>query len=191
MITTKEFNEIQRLFIEQEIDVKNQRPDINLGIRVCEKAFYQWYLDRKEKHKKLNVLKVVLDDGAYKPTRAHKDDAGLDIYTPDDVFIPAKDSVIIDTGVHVAIPKGYVGMLKSKSGLNVKMGLVSEGVIDSGYTGAIKVKLYNHSDEDAALMAGNKVSQLVIQRIITPEVQIVDSLEETERGDSGFGSTGA
>ena len=139
----------------------------------------------------MDTLKIMLDDGALLPTRAHKDDAGLDIYTPKDVYIRARNSVVIDTGVHISIPKGYVGMLKSKSGLNIKMGLVSEGVIDSGYTGAIKVKLYNHSDEDAALLAGNKISQLVIQKIITPEVQIVDSLEETERGDSGFGSTGA
>lgn len=83
-----------------------------------------------------------------------------------------------------------VGFLKSKSGLNVNHGITSEGVIDMGYTGSIKVKLYNHGEEDYTVSAGDKISQLVILPILTPTLELVDKLEETERGDNGFGSTG-
>ena len=81
-------------------------------------------------------------------------------------------------------------MLKSKSGLNCKHGLVSEGVIDAGYTGSIVVKLYNHGASTYTVKAGEKISQLVILPIITPEPEVVDSLADTERGTGGFGSTG-
>lgn len=136
-------------------------------------------------------MKVVLDAGCILPTRAHADDAGLDLYSPYTEIVYPNDSVTIDTGVHVAIPKGYVGMIKSKSGLNVKQNLLSEGVIDSGYVGSIVVKLYNHGKKTVKIEKGQKISQLVLLPIITPELELVDSLEETERGDGGFGSTGA
>lgn len=135
-------------------------------------------------------MKVVLDSGAYMPTRAHDDDAGLDLYAPKDGYIHGGGSCTFDTGVHMEIPKGYAGFLKSKSGLNCKHGLTSEGVIDAGYTGSIVVKLYNHSGKDYSVKAGDKISQLVILPIITPELELVDSLEDTERGNDGFGSTG-
>lgn len=135
-------------------------------------------------------LKVMLDEGAYMPERAHEDDAGYDIKSPQDGYIPAHSSWTVDTGVHVQIPKGYVGFLKSKSGLNVNHGLVSEGVIDSGYTGSIVVKLYNHGNYTKQISEGQKITQLVILPIATPELEEVSSLEETERGDNGFGSSG-
>lgn len=97
---------------------------------------------------------------------------------------------VIDTGVHVAIPAGYVGFLKSKSGLNIVRGLTSDGTIDAGYTGSIRVKLYNHTGQWAKFDRGDKISQLVILPIITPEVEVVGELPETERGADGFGSTG-
>ena len=86
--------------------------------------------------------------------------------------------------------KNYVGFLKSKSGLNVKHGLTSEGVIDAGYTGSIVVKLYNNKDRDYQMKKGDKISQLVILPIITPDLELVDSLDDTDRGDNGFGSSG-
>lgn len=135
-------------------------------------------------------MKVKLDPGAYVPGRAHPTDAGLDLRSPVNEFVPSFGSAIIDTGVHVEIPKGYVGMLKSKSGLNVKHGLTSEGVIDSGYTGSIVVKLYNHSAKEYLVKKGDKISQLVIMPIFTPQLEIVSRLAETDRGDNGFGSTG-
>lgn len=135
-------------------------------------------------------MKIKLDTGAIMPTRAHATDAGLDLYARETQIVPARESAKFDTGVHVELPAGTVGMLKSKSGLNVKYGLTSEGVIDVGYTGSIVVKLYNNSGRDYTVNAGDKISQLVIMPILTPTLELVESLDETERGAGGFGSTG-
>ena len=99
--------------------------------------------------------------------------------------------VRLDTGVHIDLPIGTVGMIKSKSGLNVRHGITSEGVIDVGYTGSIVVKLYNHSGVDYKVNAGDKISQLVILQLVNVgELDVVDSFPETERGNNGFGSSG-
>lgn len=141
------------------------------------------------------TLKVVLDEGAKMPTKAHKADAGFDIYSREDKIVSANSYATFDTGVHVEIPEGYVGFLKSKSGLNVNHSIQSEGVIDSGYTGSIVVKLYNHNDKndlfaDYNVKAGDKITQLVILPIPTFEMEEVKVLEDTERGIDGFGSSG-
>lgn len=135
-------------------------------------------------------MKVVLDPGAFMPEYAHEQDAGADLRSPVSFGIMAGDSVTVDTGVHVEIPDGYVGMLKSKSGLNVKHGIVSEGVVDEGYTGSIRVKLYNHGYETYTVCKGDKITQLVIMPVHHATFELVDSLDETERGNNGFGSTG-
>lgn len=135
-------------------------------------------------------MRIVLDENAKIPTRAHETDAGLDLYSRERKLIEARNSAVFDTGVHIELPAGTVGMLKSKSGLNVKHGLTSEGVIDVGYTGSICVKLYNHSGKDYIVEAGDKISQLVILPIVKPNLDLVDELEHTERGNNGFGSTG-
>lgn len=135
-------------------------------------------------------MKVKLDPGAYLPGRAYEFDAGYDLRSPVRAYIPPYSSVVIDTGVHVEIPEGHVGMLKSKSGLNVKHDLTSEGVVDAGYTGTICVKLYNHGQTAYEVNKGDKISQLVILPIITPALEVVDHLDETDRGEKGFGSSG-
>ena len=136
------------------------------------------------------TVKVVLDEGAKMPHRAHSADAGYDLFSREDAVIYPNAGGIFDTGVHVDIPEGYVGFLKSKSGLNVKHSIQSEGVIDSGYTGSIHVKLFNHGPKAVNIEKGQKISQLVLLPIITPDLELVDSLGETERGTGGFGSTG-
>lgn len=136
------------------------------------------------------IINVMLDAGAYMPTKAYEHDAGYDLKTPTRQVVRPKDSVTIDTGVHVEIPKGYVGFLKSKSGLNVKHGLGGEGVIDSGYTGSIVCKLYNHGEQVYILEQGDKIIQLVILPIPETIMRIVDSFEDSERGNKGFGSSG-
>jgi dUTP pyrophosphatase len=146
---------------------------------------------KKRKQAPKKTVKVVLDPGALMPARAHKADAGLDLHSTIDVIVYPGDSATINTGVHMEIPVGYVGMLKSKSGLNVKHNITSEGVIDSGYTGSICVKLYNHGNCAVSINRGQKISQLVLLPIITPDLELVESLEKTERGNGGFGSTGA
>lgn len=137
-------------------------------------------------------IKVKLDEGAFAPESAHEADAGYDLRTPTDCFIPNGGFGIIDTGVHIAIPKGYVGFLKSKSGLNVRDHITGEGVIDSGFTGSIVVKLYHNNPSYGVkhFRRGDKVIQIVLLPIIKPGIEIVDSLEDTERGDNGFGSSG-
>lgn len=135
-------------------------------------------------------MKIKLDADAFMPTRAHSKDAGLDLYAIHPQYIPAHGSAKFDTGVHIELPPDTVGMLKSKSGLNTKYGLTSEGVIDEGYTGSIVVKLYNHSENAYVVERGDKISQLVILPIVKPELELVEELEDTERGSGGFGSTG-
>lgn len=134
-------------------------------------------------------LKVVLDEGAKMPTRAHEADAGLDLYSRVNAMLRPGMIAEFDTGVHVAIPKGYVGLLTSKSGL-MKKGVTSRGTIDADYTGSIKAILYHQGKEPVKIAKGQKITQLVICPVITPDPVQVESLEETERGDGGFGSTG-
>ena len=135
-------------------------------------------------------MKIKLDSDAIMPTRAHETDAGLDLYATQSKKIPARGSAIFDTGVHIELPPNTAGMIKSKSGLNVKHNLTSEGVVDVGYTGSICVKLYNRGDKPYQVERGDKISQLVIVPILTPELELVDELKETDRGNNGFGSTG-
>ena len=137
-------------------------------------------------------MKIVIEDGAFLPTRAHPDDAGLDLYSPCDAYLIHGSSCLIDTGVRVQIPKGYYGKLESKSGLMTRNDVVTAGgVIDSGYTGTIKVPMHNYSPStDYWIRRGDKITQMVIVPIVTPELELVGSLEDTERGEKGFGSSG-
>ena len=135
-------------------------------------------------------INIMLDEGAYIPEKAYAEDAGYDIRTPIDLAILPTYSLTVDTGVHVEIPRGFVGFLKSKSGLNIKHGIVSEGVIDSGYTGSIKARLYNSGKRAVKFNAGDKITQLVILPIPFVELHEVNDFPETDRGDNGFGSTG-
>ena len=138
-------------------------------------------------------MRIKLDEGAFEPIHAHREDAGVDLRTPEEFIIQPHDSHVINTGVHVDLPVGTYGKIESKSGLNVKHGIVSlGGVIDSGYTGSIVVKLYNMSDEEYHFRAGDKVAQMIIQPcVVVNSIIVVDEIiKETDRGDSGFGSSG-
>ena len=135
-------------------------------------------------------MKVQLDPGAFEPVRAHRQDAGLDLKSPICMVVAAHSSAVIDTGVHVEIPFGQTGFLKSKSGLNVKHGITSEGVIDAGYTNSIVCKLYNNSDKDYRIFRGDKITQLVILPVVLDNIEIVEQINGYERGDNGIGSTG-
>lgn len=136
------------------------------------------------------TIGVTLDDGATLPVRAHDTDAGADLCCIEDVTIEPGDSALIDTGVHVQLPAGTVGMLKSKSGLNCMAAITTTGVIDEGYSGPIKVRVYNHGAFPKEFKAGDKVTQLVVMPVIYPTYEVVDEIEGGERGASGFGSTG-
>lgn len=142
-------------------------------------------------------MKIMLDEGATLPTRAHDQDAGLDLYSREEKIIGGifddffDNYATFDTGVHIELPPGTFGQLFSKSGLNVNYNIVScGGTIDEGYTGSIHVKLYNLGKKPYMIRKGQKICQLVIMPCLKPELEVVDRLEETERGEKGFGSSG-
>ena len=135
-------------------------------------------------------MKIALDKDATMPERAHDDDGGLDLYANETAYIAPHTWCAVSTGTHAAVPRGFVGLLTSKSGLMAKHGLTCRGTIDAGYTGTIKAVIFNHSDRVYKVEKGQKVTQMVLVPIITPELELVDKLEETERGDNGFGSSG-
>lgn len=139
----------------------------------------------------MRKIKFQLDEGAFVPEKAHKEDAGFDIKSPNTYVVPLKSSVVINTGVHVELPKNTVGMIKSRSGLNVRYGIQAEGVIDVGYTGSLIIKLYNSSKENYVVSAGDKIAQLVIIKLKPCYgTKIVKSIKSGKRGNNGFGSTG-
>ena len=136
-------------------------------------------------------MKVMLDEGAKMPTRGHPWDAGLDLYSMEDGYIRSNQHRVFNTGVHVEIPEGFYGEIRSRSGLMVNHGITTDGTIDAHYTGPIKVCLFNHGGSKYEVKAGDKIAQLVIVPCAIPHnMELVDSLEETDRGDNGFGSTG-
>ena len=136
------------------------------------------------------TIRVVLDEGAYLPERAHGTDAGADIRTPRGFILPPFWHATIRTGVHVETPAQCATMVKSKSGLNVRRDITSEGVIDQGFTGEIVVKLYNHGPRFHRFRRGDKVTQLVVLPVLYPTYERADAIEGGERGDAGYGSTG-
>lgn len=136
-------------------------------------------------------MKIMLDNLSYMPGRAHDTDAGIDLRAKHGAEIYPHSSAVIGTGVHVELPKGTAGLLVSKSGLNVNHNLTSTGLIDEPYRGEIMVKLYNHGDETYKVIAGDKISQLVIIPVLYEPIEIVDELDmDTDRGSEGFGSSG-
>lgn len=137
------------------------------------------------------VIKYSLDTGAFEPTKAHLDDAGLDLRARTDKMVYSKDSAVFDVGVHVAIPKKHMGEIVGRSGLNINHGIVvPKGTVDCGFTGSIKVKLYNLSDTNYEVHAGDKIAQLIVVPIADCIMIESKSLDDTERGNDGFGSTG-
>ena len=144
----------------------------------------------RQARKRMKELNVMLDKGAYPLSKGYEDDAGYDIRTPEDRWLKARSSITIDTGIHVEIPKGYVGFIKSKSGLYVKHDIIADGTVDSGYSGSIKVKLTNFGTEDYHFSIGDKITQIVFQKVCLPKIAYVSEMKDTNRGANGFGSTG-
>ena len=136
----------------------------------------------------LSVQRV--SKNAILPTRAHFDDAGLDLYCLEDLLLDPAAGKVAKTGIAIALPKGHVGLVVDRSSL-AKRGLkTAGGVIDAGYRGEIHILLWNISNEPIQLRSGERIAQLLILPIATPAVQEVSVLDETHRGLNGFGSTG-
>lgn len=128
------------------------------------------------------------------PRYARADDAGLDLYAARDVAIDGGERVIVETGIAVAIPPGWAGLVLPRSGLALRHGVTvlnAPGLIDAGYRGEIKVLLINHGGERAVLQRGERIAQLVIQPVGRVELIEVKTLAPSDRGAGGFGSTGS
>ena len=138
-------------------------------------------------------MKIYLDNGAFVPTRGHALDAGLDLKAPHDFDIYPGERKDVDTGVHVKLPTDTVGFVTSKSGLMRDKGIISQGTIDNSYRGSIHAILINTSRQIVSFKAGHKIAQLVVvpcKFVDIEEMTSLDQLGKTDRGESGFGSTG-
>lgn len=136
------------------------------------------------------LINYELDEGAYKPMRAHDSDAGFDLACKEDQMLEANKANTIDTGVHVLIPEGYVGLVCPRSSFNVKGIGTPIGLVDSGYTGSIRAVLEPFNV--IKIFKGNRIAQLVILPL--PNIKMIEGKVigvDTHRGDGGFGSTGA
>ncbi len=144
-----------------------------------------------DQERTLDLIEILrVSSEAKLPTRAHPDDAGLDLYNLEDVLLESGHGKVVKTGIALAIPAGHVGMVADRSSL-AKKGIKSAGgVIDAGYRGEVHIVLWNLSREAVQLKSGERIAQLLILPIATPAVKEVQSLDETQRGKNGFGSTG-
>ncbi len=141
--------------------------------------------------KKLPVLLVA--EPGLEPTYAQPGDAGADLRAAEDAVVPAMGRLTVKTGVSIALPDGYVGLVHPRSGLSAKHGITvlnAPGTVDAGYRGEIAVTLYNSSQDDFVVSRGDRIAQLVIQAIEIADFIRVESLPGSHRGTSGFGSTG-
>ena len=141
----------------------------------------------------VNIKK--LDDRAVLPTYGTEYSAGADLYAlcDGDVTINPGETILIHTGISIAVPEGYAGLIYARSGLASKKGLAPAnkvGVIDSDYRGEVMVALHNHGSAEQTVSNGERIAQLVITPFLKAEFQISDELDETKRGAGGFGSTG-
>ncbi len=131
-----------------------------------------------------------LRNDARLPTRAHDDDAGIDLYACGEHKVPPHATAMIPAGIALEIEEGYVGLIWDKSSIGSKSMKTLGGVIDAGYRGEITVMVHNLNDEPYTFENGNKVGQMLIQKVEFPEIIEVTELSESKRGTGGFGSTG-
>jgi dUTP pyrophosphatase len=139
----------------------------------------------------MNTLQVKLaHPNARVPTRMTEGAAGYDLYSVENVVIPPRGIGKVNTGVCITVPKGTYGRIAPRSGLALKGLDVGAGVVDRDFGGCICVILYNHSDNSFTVEEGQRIAQLIIESILTPDIEVVESLKETARGSGGYGSTG-
>jgi dUTP pyrophosphatase len=132
-----------------------------------------------------------LSNNATVPTRGSELAAGLDLYSAVDIIIPSHGKSVVMTDISISIPEGYYGRIAPRSGLAAKHFIdVGAGVIDQDYRGNIGVVLFNFSDKEFVVKKGDRIAQLILEKILICNVQLVDDLENTNRGEGGFGSTG-
>jgi len=139
----------------------------------------------------LNLLVKRHSDKAKLPTRGSALAAGYDLYSAEKKVVPAHGKALIDTQISIAVPAGTYGRVAPRSGLASKFMIdTGAGVVDADYRGIVFVLLYNLSDQDFQVEEGDRIAQLILERIYTPDIMEVEDLDETLRGAGGFGSTG-
>lgn len=129
----------------------------------------------------------------FEPEYAHPGDAGCDLKSTESILLAAGSRLLVGTGVSIALPAGYVGLVHPRSGLALKHGVTvlnAPGTIDAGYRGEIKVTLFNSSDTDYQIQVGERIAQLLISKVERAKFVKVETLPGSDRGDQGFGSTG-
>ena len=143
----------------------------------------------------LEILVTKLDNDAVIPTYAKPGDAGADLYSISDLVLTPGERALVKTGIAIALPNGYVGLVHPRSGLGLKNGISvvnTPGTIDAGYRGEIGVVLINHDlHESFQVKKGDRIAQLVIQKVENAHFKLIDQLPESERATGGYGSTGA
>ena len=146
----------------------------------------------KAGQEKANMLQIKrLKDSSKLPSRGSKFSAGYDLYASESAVVRSKSRALVPTGIAISVPSGTYGRIAPRSGLAVKHGIdVGAGVIDEDFRSEIKVLLMNHGDADYTISAGDRIAQLIIEKISSPEVKEVNELNDTARGNGGFGSTG-
>lgn len=132
-----------------------------------------------------------LTDQAFEPVRGSERAAGLDLRSAYDLIVPARGKALVKTDLQIQVPNGSYGRVAPRSGLAVKNFIdVGAGVVDEDYRGNLGVVLFNHSDQEFEVKRGDRIAQLICERIFYPELEQADKLDETVRGEGGFGSTG-
>jgi len=140
---------------------------------------------------KVKIKKI--KDNAIIPKYAHKGDAGVDLYPTEDYLLKPGERTLVSTGIKIAVPEGYEAQVRPKSGLALNHGISvcnTPGTIDAGYRGEVGVIAINHSNEDFKIEKGKKIAQMIFNKVEGAEFEEVDDLDNTSRGDGGFGSTG-
>lgn len=140
---------------------------------------------------KLKIRKI--HESAIAPSYAHEEDAGMDLYSIDEAEIAAGETILVHTGITIELPQGTEAQIRPRSGLAIKHSITvlnAPGTIDEGYRGEIGVILINHGKKSFKVIKGMKIAQMVIKPVLHTEIEEVDELTQTSRGQGGFGSTG-
>ena len=182
---------VNQLVYGDEIIAGNKRKVID---KVIEKVYEIFDTAFGKYHSYAIELPIMLEEGAQVPTYAHDSDAAADMYSIEDIEIPAHfKSVPVKTGVHIQLPEGWVAMLFPRSSIGAKTPLRlsnSAGIIDSGYRGEVRALYDNIGDEPYQIHKGDRIAQLLVMPSYRFKANVVDSLEDSDRGEGGFGSTG-
>jgi dUTP pyrophosphatase len=134
-------------------------------------------------------VKLFYED-AQVPTRGSEYAAGYDLYSYRDYVVKPNECVLVDTGIGITVPVGTYGRVGPRSGVSLKKILINAGIIDADYCSIVKVVLQNLGETDFAIKKGDRIAQLLLEKIENPEVVVVEELKPTKRGEGGFGSTG-